>query len=260
MAWLFNILQTFVVSQPVVPPKEDPRERRFRSAADDEAHELADLKSSPAEVDLSVIIPAFNEILRLPTMLDQALSHLSKPTAKKRVCEIVIVDDGSDDGTAEVALEYARKHADWDIRIVSLVRNLGKGGAVRHGMLHGRGRRLLMVDADGASRFDDLELLWDEMDKLEPAHPSSVVIGSRAHLVNTEAVVKVRTFACAAYCFGYILHTALPFAQLGDARTTLDTSPCRCWSYPGHPVWVQALYERSGETYFPLPASERVDL
>ena len=51
-----------------------------------------------------------------------------------------------------------------------------------------------MVDADGASRFDDLELLWEDMDKLEPKHKSAVVIGSRAHLVTTEAVVKVRPF------------------------------------------------------------------
>ncbi|RPD81496.1 hypothetical protein L226DRAFT_139549 [Lentinus tigrinus ALCF2SS1-7] len=41
-----------------------------------------------------------------------------------------------------------------------------KGGAVRHGILHGRGRRLLMVDADGASRIEDLELLCKAMDEI----------------------------------------------------------------------------------------------
>ena len=50
-----------------------------------------------------------------------------------------------------------------------------------------------MVDADGASRFEDLELLWVEMQKVAPlkGDASAVVIGSRAHLVKTEAVVKV---------------------------------------------------------------------
>lgn len=69
---------------------------------------------------------------------------------------------------------------------------------MRHGMLHGRGRRLLMVDADGASRFEDLEGLWDALDGVEEKQRKEgredrgcVAVGSRAHLVKTEAVVKV---------------------------------------------------------------------
>lgn len=58
-------------------------------------------------------------------------------------------------------------------------------------MLHARGQRLLMVDADGASRFEDLEGLWKAMDALTPKNAPAVVVGSRAHLVGTEAVVKV---------------------------------------------------------------------
>ena len=49
-----------------------------------------------------------------------------------------------------------------------------------------------MVDADGASRFEDLEELWKAMDKLAPDGEAAVVVGSRAHLVKTDAVVKVR--------------------------------------------------------------------
>ena len=49
-----------------------------------------------------------------------------------------------------------------------------------------------MVDADGASRFEDLEVLWNEMDRINGKNiNAAVVIGSRAHLVKTEAVVKV---------------------------------------------------------------------
>ena len=64
---------------------------------------------------------------------------------------------------------------------------------MRHGMLHARGERLLMVDADGASRFEDLELLWAALDRLDEKRPNSaaIAVGSRAHLVQTEAVVKV---------------------------------------------------------------------
>ena len=46
-----------------------------------------------------------------------------------------------------------------------------------------------MVDADGASRFEDVELLWEAMDKL--SSDAAISVGSRAHLVKTEAVVKV---------------------------------------------------------------------
>jgi dolichyl-phosphate beta-glucosyltransferase len=160
----------------------------------------------PASVDLSVIVPAFNETARMPSMLVPALAHL---LAAARTSEIVIVDDGSRDGTAAAALEMARAHAkDADrraveIRVVSLARNQGKGGAVKHGMLHARGRRLLMVDADGASRFEDVEALWAQMDKMLPDDKTgdgeAVVVGSRAHLVKTEAVVKVGGSKLARY-------------------------------------------------------------
>ena len=126
-------------------------------------------------------------------MLQTTIEHLSKPSIKsKRTCEILIVDDGSSDGTTYLALELAKTtYKGWDIRVVTLEENLGKGGAVRHGMLHARGRRLLMVDADGASRFEDLELLWTAMDKMTADGSPAVVIGSRAHLIKTDAVVKV---------------------------------------------------------------------
>lgn len=145
----------------------------------------------PATVDLSVVVPTYNETKRLPKMLEVAIKHiLSVP---ERKTEILIVDDGSTDGTADLALKYAKQNLKIEIRVVTREKNSGKGGAVRHGMLHSRGRRLLMVDADGASRFEDLELLWRALDQLggkDPDH-AAIAIGSRAHLVKTEAVVKV---------------------------------------------------------------------
>lgn len=127
----------------------------------------------------------------MPKMLDAAIKHiLSVP---KRKTEILIVDDGSTDGTPDLALEYAKKNPKVEIRVITRKKNSGKGGAVRHGMLHSRGQRLLMVDADGASRFEDLELLWAALDRLGEKNPSytAIAVGSRAHLVKTEAVVKV---------------------------------------------------------------------
>lgn len=122
-------------------------------------------------------------------MLESTLSHLA--TKPARTYEILIVDDGSSDGTTKKALDLAREYPKSDIRVATLEKNLGKGGAVRHAMLHGRGERLLMVDADGASRFEDLEGLWEATDKLSPNGEAAVAVGSRAHMVKTDAVVKV---------------------------------------------------------------------
>ena len=141
-----------------------------------------------ASIDVTVVIPAYNETARLPSMLDTAVTYLT--AQKGRTYEILIVDDGSSDGTADKALAMAKGYPRADIRVVQLEKNLGKGGAVRHGMLHSRGEKLLMVDADGASRFEDLALLWNALDGVGR---KGVAIGSRAHLVKTAAVVKVCT-------------------------------------------------------------------
>ncbi|KAJ7880068.1 glycosyltransferase family 2 protein [Mycena olivaceomarginata] len=136
--------------------------------------------AGPSTVDLTVVVPAYNETERLPIMLASTITHLTSPALKtKRTFEIVIVDDGSSDNTAAAALKLTAKYPKCDIRVVTLEKNLGKGGA-----------RLLMVDADDASRFADLEDLWTAMDKIAPDHGAGVVVGSRAHLVKTEAVVK----------------------------------------------------------------------
>lgn len=119
-----------------------PNERTYASATTTEGSltPLAD----PAALSLSVVVPAYNERERLPSMLDDAmrflLAEINNPDARAwyaRGVEIVIVDDGSGDDTARVALELAREWEERargrvEIRVVRLERNRGKGGAVRH--------------------------------------------------------------------------------------------------------------------------------
>jgi dolichyl-phosphate beta-glucosyltransferase len=146
-------------------------------------------------VDLTVVIPAYNETERLPEMMAATIKHLTSAGLKhKRSFEILIVDDGSRDGTSATALKLAKKYSTCNVKVVTLEKNIGKGGAVRHGMLYGGGERLLMADADGASRIEDLEDLWKKMDEVAPDNVPGVVVGSRAHLVKSEAVVKVCCF------------------------------------------------------------------
>lgn len=128
--------------------------------------------------------------------------------------EILIVSDGSTDKTVDTALTFAKDHqlsqypprspGPWSpnpgapthiphgsIRVVALEKNRGKGGAVTHGMRHVRGEYVIFADADGASRFEDLAGLVMACGKVEDSQGRGIAIGSRAHLVGSEAVVKV---------------------------------------------------------------------
>ncbi|KAI7492212.1 dolichyl-phosphate beta-glucosyltransferase [Hortaea werneckii] len=133
---------------------------------------------------------------------------------KWRGWEIIVVSDGSRDKTVQTALQFAKTHqlnrsppvpnGPWHgknnakptnippgtIRVVQLEQNRGKGGAVTHGMRHARGTYVVFADADGASRFTDLGKLVQGCEKVKDKQGRAVGVGSRAHMVGTEAVVK----------------------------------------------------------------------
>ncbi|RMX49760.1 hypothetical protein pdam_00019761 [Pocillopora damicornis] len=156
-------------------------------------------------IDLSVIVPSYNEEERLPTMLDETFEYLESEKRKKPsfTYEIIVVDDGSRDATSKVALEYSRKYGVHQMRVLTLEKNRGKGGAVRLGMFSSRGRRLLMADADGASKFADLAKLEKALDDLngKKGNTAVIVCGSRAHLQD-EAVAQ-RTFFRNILMYGF---------------------------------------------------------
>ncbi|PSR93892.1 hypothetical protein PHLCEN_2v4585 [Hermanssonia centrifuga] len=209
----YTVLALF--SPPLIVPTEN--DKKYRSSkARSKPLPLPSIHDTP-EVDLTVVIPAYNETERMPSMLQSTLAHLKSSDCSAHTYEILIVDDGSTDGTSDLSLKLAVDNPDVDIRVVTLSKNLGKGGAVRHGMLYGRGRRVLMVDADGASRFEDLDLLWAAMDKLVENEKPAIAVGSRAHLVKTEAVVK-RSLLRNILMYG--LHTILRIVGVGHIRDT----------------------------------------
>ncbi|KFH43718.1 Dolichyl-phosphate beta-glucosyltransferase-like protein [Hapsidospora chrysogenum ATCC 11550] len=171
----------------------------------------------PAELRLSVVFPAYNEEERVIPTLEEAVKYLDeyigRPGTAKTVSsgkgpkrhsarqgvrdqetsgyEIIIVNDGSTDKTVDVVLDFARKNSLHDvIRVVTLEKNRGKGGGVTHGLRHVRGEYALFADADGASRFSDVSKLIEGCEEVVDSSGRGAAIGSRAHLVGSEAVVK----------------------------------------------------------------------
>lgn len=227
--------------------------------AREEAFQIAD-----AEVFMTLVIPAYNEMHRLNGMLEEAVGYLeeqyghhgtpSKSSSDgklqasgqqsdaRRGWEIILVSDGSTDKTVNVALNFARTHqlatpptykGPWagtgtptnirpgTIRVVSLEENRGKGGAVTHGMRHARGTYVVFADADGASRFTDLGKLVSACEKAKDKNGRAVGVGSRAHMVGTEAVVKrsvLRNLLMRAFHLGIWLLTTPKVARIRDTQ------------------------------------------
>lgn len=119
--------------------------------------------------ELSIIIPSYNEEARLPATLERISEYIS---ASGRTTEVLVVDDGSKDGTAAVAEKFRDKIP--LLRVLSNGVNRGKGFSVRHGMLEAHGQIVLFTDAD-------LSAPIEEADKLLTALADhDVAIGSRA--------------------------------------------------------------------------------
>lgn len=138
--------------------------------------------SQPPTIDLSVVVPAYNEQIRLPQMLDETLNYLQtrahRSVSPQFAFEIIIVDDGSKDNTVGVVMNYVQQYGTECVRLLRMRQNAGKGGAVRQGMLSARGRYVLMADADAATVFADVE----KLERVISHEDVDVAIGSRIHL------------------------------------------------------------------------------
>jgi len=173
------------------------QEKYFKTSKEGTKVEEFPSLDSPGSVQLSVIVPAYNEELRLPKMLNECLEFLEKRNSSY---EVIIVDDGSKDKTSEVALAYVDKYSSDKVRVLTLAKNRGKGGAVRMGMLRARGDHLLFADADGATTFEDLVKLEESLSKIEQ-NGHGIICGSRAHL--EEESIASRTALRTILMYGF---------------------------------------------------------
>jgi glycosyltransferase involved in cell wall biosynthesis len=119
--------------------------------------------------DYSIIIPAYNESVRIGPTLDRVLAYMQQQGWE---AEIVVVNDGSRDGTAEIVRAYAGGSA--SVRLVENPGNCGKGYSVRNGILHATGAVVLFTDADLSSPIEEAAKLLDSIHR-----GCDVAIGSR---------------------------------------------------------------------------------
>jgi len=117
----------------------------------------------------SIVVPAYNERLRIGKTLDQILAHLRQESWN---AEVLVVDDGSRDETLQIVSGFA--NANPQVRVIQNPGNQGKGYSVRNGMLNARGDVLLFTDADLSSPISEATKLFAALDR-----GADVAIGSR---------------------------------------------------------------------------------
>ncbi len=120
-------------------------------------------------MNYSFIIPAYNESERLNTSLPKVLDYIRE---HQLAAEVIVVNDGSTDDTADVVRRFAATSP--EIRLLENPGNRGKGYSVRNGVLHGHGDVLLFTDADLSSPIYEAGKLFEAI-----AHGADIAIGSR---------------------------------------------------------------------------------
>jgi dolichyl-phosphate beta-glucosyltransferase len=120
---------------------------------------------------LSIVIPAYNEVRRLPQTLTTLADYRARQSYR---IEVIVVDDGSTDETAVLLQRWAATHP--DTVLLSDPQNHGKGYAVKTGVLAATGEFVLVMDADGAAPIEEVERLFQTYQE----RPAPIILGSRA--------------------------------------------------------------------------------
>jgi dolichyl-phosphate beta-glucosyltransferase len=112
-------------------------------------------------MDLSIIVPAYNEEKRIMPFL----ADLLKVSKKLRKYEILFVNDGSTDGTLKILQGASKKNR--NIRIITYRNNRGKGYAVKQGVMKARGNKVLFIDADGSINPEAIPQMQGALDRYD---------------------------------------------------------------------------------------------
>jgi len=171
---------------------------------------------------ISIVVPAFNEQERLPATLRAIVEYLDG--CQQVQYEVLVVDDGSADGTARVVEEFARSRP--EVRLLANGRNRGKGYSVRHGMLKATGEWVLFTDSDLSAPIEEARKLFEAARR----EGALIAIGSRALDRSLISVHQSWFRETAGRIFNLIMRalTGLPFHdtqcgfKLFEARAARD--------------------------------------
>lgn len=125
--------------------------------------------NSSNSIDISIIIPAYNEANRIPSTLEKVIDFMHKHS---QTFEIIVVDDGSTDSTASVVEEFMKKSP--YLKILKNERNEGKGNTVKKGVLNAQGSVIFFTDADLSTPIEEIDRFLESIKNMD------IVIGSRA--------------------------------------------------------------------------------
>lgn len=185
---------------------------------------------NPGSPELSIVIPSFNEENRLPATLERIANYIQ---TSGRKTEVIVVDDGSTDRTAQVPETFRGRIA--DLRVISNGWNRGKGYSVRNGSLEARGEIVLFTDADLSAPIEEADKLLAKMNEFD------VAIGSRAMNRRLIEVHESRFREFAGIVFNRIVRLILrlPFVDTQCGFKAFRREKCRI-------IFAQQTIERFG--------------
>lgn len=170
-------------------------------------------------IHLSVVIPAFNEAGRLPNTLGEVCAYLAR---QPYGAEIVVVDDGSSDGTAALVRGWPAQGIPLEVISHPDGRNHGKGAAVRRGFAHARGKYRVFMDADNSTTIDHVERFWPYF-----AQGYGVVIGSR-DIAGADVAVHQPWHKEFGGKLGNVIIRALAVPGIADTQAGFKAFTARC--------------------------------
>jgi glycosyltransferase involved in cell wall biosynthesis len=147
----------------------------------------------PVPVALSVIVPAYREASRLEASLTRLVAALAADDLLD--AEIIVVDDGSDDATGDVARTFASAHPQPPVAVIVHTVNRGKGQALRTGTAAAVGAHVAFIDADMDLDPHGIAVLLAQLQ----AHDADIVVGSKIHPGSDVAWPMLRRVQSSAY-------------------------------------------------------------